>query len=746
MNNNGNNETKDTAGKTSEKTMAELVEAARRKLAEEQKTAEQPASQTDDEKQPAAEQPAEQSAAQPEGEEKPAEQPVAEQPAAEQPAAEQPAEEEEPENAGKVRGFLQKSKKPTRRDGAAPATLREQEEGIRGHSMRRYYGAMQSRKRRPKNSGFLKKMLIYAAIFCLLAVLCTVAAWRLVKTGNRNTAEQQIRTLVQTGTAEDWQQYLRANYTAYAPAYSRASDVAYKVLSPAFSVGKVTYYADTVDGHSVYALFSDGRHFADVTFRPDDGFLSRNETVEKVAFDLSFFETVHFPAVSVYVPQGAALTVNGVAVGEDSPAVQVSSAVYPGVSPGERVGTVLSTRYDFDCLYYVPELTATLDGQALELHADEQSGTYWFAYPETLTHSITVTVPAEVDAYVGESLLSETWAKKELIDGELGSLDDGGTGTLPKLAVWTVDGLFGETDVRAEMDGTALSLLSSENHAYVFDTPAECTYTLTLLYPAGCTVKVNGKDLPASAVTENAKVEDFAAGGTALGAFDLRGVASAAGTAPAFVKTTLTGYLAKPIAEVTSGGVLLTPVTEISDRYRVRIEYDIASSAVAAPEASGSALAFFGQYADCICDGGTEDNPANRQRLDRNHDSLMAMAVDGTGAYFRLMDAYMDIRTVHGYVSHTLLDTAVTEVYAYSSDCLVMTLSGKALCSDAPLPDPAQEEEEWEEDEADDEPEEDAAPGTTEEILPDAELALKMQVLCVKDAAGWHVYDYRVLK
>ena len=639
----------------------------------------------------------------------------------------------------KVRRFVRESEKKALPGEEKPATPREQEDGIRGHSMNRYYKKMQSRKRRPKSSGFVRGLIVFAAVFLVIGILCTVAGWLLTKSGNRSTAETQMRQLVAENDADGWKQFLRAQYPASVPAYARGTDVAYKVLSPAFCVGKVTYFADVRGGNSVYALYSDGKHFADVYFAKTAGLLSRNETIQRVAFDYSYFDGLSFADVTVYVPTGATLTINGEKIGAEIPVAERSSAVYPGVSRGERKGTVVCDTYVFDCLYYVPELSAALNGQELELHRDDESHTYWFAYPAEMTHSITVTVPAEVDAYVGDALLTEDWAARELIDGELGSLDDGGTGTLPKLAVWTVDGLFGETDVRAEMDGTALTLLSENGHNYVFDTPAACTYTVTMLYPQGCTVKLNGRDLPQNSTVVPASVRDFAGGSTAFGSFDLTYVDTEKGTAPHFAKAVATGFLARPNVEVYSGSVLLAPAGELSERYRVRVEYDISSSAVlpADAEAASSAVAFFRQYVRYLCDGGTEEKPANRQRMDENHEALIAQTKDASASYFKLMDAYLAMRTAHPYAAHALAEPEITDVFAYTDSAVCLTLSSRVSCFEAlPAPEPA--EEEAEEEEEQEEPEEEAVPAQ-----PDSEMTAAMDVLLVRSADGWHVWDYR---
>lgn len=63
------------------------------------------------------------------------------------------------------------------------------------------------------------------------------------------------------------------------------------------------------------------------------------------------------------------------------------------------------------------------------------------------------------------------------------------------LDVWSFNGLFFEPEITAEYAGQPLTVLSSDNGKYIFNTPDECRFALTVIVPQGAEVTVNGKKL-----------------------------------------------------------------------------------------------------------------------------------------------------------------------------------------------------------------------------------------------------------
>jgi hypothetical protein len=344
------------------------------------------------------------------------------------------------------------------------------------------------RRRHPKAHGLLKGLLTYFSAALLVIGILVVVFWRFAEIGEASRAELFVDNYIAENDLGAWQQQLRLNLPNTYPDYEDASRLAYEVLSPALKLGKITHMRRIVpsaEGYPVFELFSDGRHFASLVIKDtSEGIFSMGIwEIERIEFDISYFDNVDFPEYRIILPAGAALTVNGVAISPERK--QAKSVPYPALSVVEKGNAVAPCDlYVFKDVYFLPELGATLDGKQLEL-AEGEGNEFFFYYPTDAVHTVSVIVPVGVDAYVSGILLTEEWAERSEIDGELGDLDDGGTGTLPRLSVWTVEKVFGEVEVEARIGEKSLDLISGENGTYKFETPEECKYTLTVILPAG---------------------------------------------------------------------------------------------------------------------------------------------------------------------------------------------------------------------------------------------------------------------
>lgn len=530
------------------------------------------------------------------------------------------------------------------------------------------------RRRHPKAHGLLKGLIAYFSAAVLIIGILVVVAWRFAEIREASRAEQYIESYIAEKDIEGWRQQLRLNLPNTYPDYEDASKLAYDILSPALELGEITYLrkmTPSAEGYPVYELFSDGIPFASLIMRDTSiGLFSMGQwEVVRIEFDIGYFDNVDFPEYRIILPEGAELTVNGIAI--DPSMKEKYSVAYPAVSVAEEAHDVAPCDiYIFNDVYFLPELSATLAGESLEI-AQIGEGEFFFYYPESATHSISVTVPVGVDAYVSGILLTEKWASRTEIDGELGALDDGGTETLPRLSVWTVDNLFGEVEVDAKIGETDVALLSSEGGDYKFDTPAECKYTLTVLLPAGGELFVNGKAIEADKKAEGgASAEDIAYGFTALGRYEVSELGVIEGAVPYFDKYVLTGYLAEPNVTAKLGDVELQSAGKRVEGYAVRCDFDFSAGDVFDAERIAAAEKFAESYLAYICGGGAWQDPSNEKAFKANYDAIKAQMIEGTAGYVGVMESYREVNLMPKYDSFTVDSKTVTDLVAYTEKSL----------------------------------------------------------------------------
>lgn len=530
------------------------------------------------------------------------------------------------------------------------------------------------RRRHPKSHGLLKGLLTYFSAAILVIGILVVVSWRFSEIREGSRAELFVDDLIAECDLSDWQQHLRLNLPNTYPDYEDASKLAYDVLSPALELGKITYLRRTypsAEGHPIFELFSDGEHFASLVIKDTSiGLFSMGEwEIERIEFDFRYFDNVDFPEYRIILPAGAELTVNGVAI--DPAHKEKYSVAYPALSVVEQGHAVAPCDlYIFNDIYFLPELGASLDGVSLEL-AEREDNEFFFYYPEDATRVVNVIVPVGVDAYVSGILLTEEWARRSEIDGELGQLDDGGTGTLPRLSVWTVENIFGDVEVEAKIGEKQVELLSNDNGTYKFATPDECKYTLTVILPAGAELFVNGKAIASDKKEAGgASAEDIAYGFTALGKYEVSELGVIEGGVPNFDKYILSGYLAEPNITAKMGDVELPLAGKSLDGYSLRAEFDFSAGDTFDAERIAAAEKFAEAYIAYICGGGAWNDPANEKAFNDNYNALKAQMIEGTAGYVGVMESYREVNLMPKYDSFKVDSKDVTNLVAYTEKSL----------------------------------------------------------------------------
>ena len=532
--------------------------------------------------------------------------------------------------------------------------------------------AGKERRRHPKANALLKGLIAYFSAAVLIIGIFTVVMWRIFEIREAARADLFVENYIAEKDIEGWRQQLRLNLPNTYPEYEDASKLAYDVLSPVFELGEITYLrriTPSADGGTVYELFSDGVHFAALVLSDNSvGLFSTGEwQALRVEFDITYFDSVEFPEYRIILPAGASLKVNGADI--EASMKEKRGCAYPALSVAEAGHDVAPCDvYVFNDVYFTPELSAMLEGEELTCEQIGE-GEYFFYYPESAMHSIRVTVPVGVDAYVSGIKLTEEWASREEIDGELGALDDGGTGTLPRLSVWTIDKLFGEVEVEAKIGENPVALLSSDGGNYKFDTPSECKYTMTVILPMGAELLVNGKAIAADQKSA-ATAEDIAYGFTALGRYEVSELGVIEGAVPNFDKYVLTGYLAEPNVTAKMDGKELPLAGKSVEGYAVRCDFDYSAGDTFDAERIATAEKFAESYIAYLCGGGAWKNVENEKTFNDNYNALKAQMIEGTAGYIGVMESYRDVNLMPKYDSFTLDSKTATDLVAYTDKSL----------------------------------------------------------------------------
>ncbi len=564
-----------------------------------------------------------------------------------------------------------------------PAELKKHEKEINGRTPERTVKpapqtgktATGLRRRHPKHGRFKLAMLVYCLCALLVIGIGACVGISYIDARDAASADNYMHTLTGEKDGAAWKDFLLEYFPQSYPSYENGEKLATEVLAPRFEVGTVTYMRYASHGKSaIYELFSDGAAFATV-YLSNDGenpFSLGEWRIETAEFKTDFFGDVEFRRVEITAPVGAVLTVNGVSgvVGSES----VSETGYPEITPAEAGGGVAPClKHVFSDVYYVPEISATLDGEELELcSASDGSDVYYFRYPNAAMHTLILTAPEGISITVGGAALSDAWARRTQTEGDLGELDDGGSGERPMLNVWTIDGIFGTPEVKGTVAGKNVSYTCPSDLTYVFETPAECKYSITILAPVGSVLTVNGRNMPETAKCEGgASAADLAAGLTILGSYSVAEFDTMPEIMPRFDKYTITGYLVMPRIEATLDGEVLESAGITVSEYYVLWEFDYPASDDATDKTHVDAAEDFARkYIEYVCEGGAFHDPDHAERFNKNYEELMSLMLEGTAGCKAVMQSYSTVYKMAAASSFTVDSVSSGDYIEYSSGCV----------------------------------------------------------------------------
>lgn len=178
--------------------------------------------------------------------------------------------------------------------------------------------------------------------------------------------------------------------------------------------------------------------------------------------------------LSITVPEGTALTLNGKTVGEsyiaerdipcpDMTDLELRFAVHPTL-----------VRYEIDGIYEAVELTASREGGLCELYAD---GTQWsYTLPEGGQYAFCVKAPSEAVITVNGTVLEERDVTATSIYPTRLDLPEALQSSLPGYRIYTAGGLYTKPEISAVLpDGTALVPEVGEDGSIAYTSPPSDT-------------------------------------------------------------------------------------------------------------------------------------------------------------------------------------------------------------------------------------------------------------------------------
>ena len=344
-------------------------------------------------------------------------------------------------------------------------------------------------KEKKKLSLFTKALLIYVGVLffagiCLLGVCYQVLS---------QYEDSQPKHVIED-VCEDVLPYLKdalaEKYKGTLSEYEEWDKVFSEVFAPAFD-GEYTYKKAVKEYTAENPVFSIGTDsdVANITLAKSSetssfGFAVWEISRVDIIADLTGVSTI---STVIEVPTGAQVTVNG----KTLTAQPENTVQYP--FPSQYEGNAQLPEYSVyrvEGLYSEPQVAALLDGNTLP--KKDHDAKIAFDYPDSMRHTLTVTVPYYSMVKVGGVALTES----NIQDGKVafGSASRYDNAHYIK---YSVSGLVSKPTVEAfsedgkKMDG----VVESESYAYTLSYTEADAHTVKVLFPsADTTLSINGVD------------------------------------------------------------------------------------------------------------------------------------------------------------------------------------------------------------------------------------------------------------
>ena len=341
-----------------------------------------------------------------------------------------------------------------------------------------------------KGNAFLRGISIYVSVFSVIAITVLAVLWCFMAAYEKSLPENVLSqytsdggTLLlkeaasESGENTDRLEHLFSTKLDGKNITCRKKTGEYSVAAP------------------VYSICADGEPFFTIELEKGNsvGFGMNEWTVKSLKADDAYFLTeVH--TLSIIAPSDATVKVNGQQL-EIKYAVRTNVS-YNEINPYELSNTELvCTKYAVAELYTPPTVEVEYEGAALEPSAKSD---YSYVFIPGATKSVTVKAPSNANVALNGYLLTEDYIVDSKQYSDVKDEEKHITG-LPCEVTYRVDGLFGDAEVKADLEGTVLEL-TGDNNYYSFAYPDGAKYSISVRVPKGAELYIGEQKVDESRI------------------------------------------------------------------------------------------------------------------------------------------------------------------------------------------------------------------------------------------------------
>lgn len=315
-------------------------------------------------------------------------------------------------------------------------------------------------------------------ILCLLVFVALVgggAAWMYFSPGGALSPappEDAVQELLDTTDTAAWRQTYISLCAPETGAFESSEEVAGRLFDTAVQGKKLSFRVDSENSSRsapAYILSAGSADLLRLTASYDKAGQSWKISEEPLG-------ALHAEArdITVTVPEGTMVSVNGIAVGEEY--ITDSNVSYTGITELETQFDTCPHRvtYTVPGMYEAVQVSAERDGGVLLLYSD---GTRFdYTVPDAGAHAFRVTAPQEAAVTAGGYLLGDAQVVSFAPLSTHVDVPDELSGALPVYAVYAVGGLYAVPELSAALpDGTELVQTADAEGFPTFELPGNET-------------------------------------------------------------------------------------------------------------------------------------------------------------------------------------------------------------------------------------------------------------------------------
>lgn len=482
-----------------------------------------------------------------------------------------------------------------------------------------------------------------------LAGLSTVFVWgvnQLVDIYDMSAPEKVVDSYVEQLSGaqlfNDIAQRIKTTKTEFETEIS-ATENALKSLS--FEADKKYFLVSESDTGMLYDVFSGSTRLYSLA-------LGKRSELELLKIRINFWEVRNVEFIdsciasaaktyTVSAPIDAEVRINGVKVSHSYVTNDNYRFFIGSVWENTIPDIARCVQYTVEGLYGVPTVTATLDGEELEVYVDGDGVSFHAKYPSKWVKDYTISVPSGAAVHVNGVLATKIHSNGK---GEDTIFDSGENA---KTDVYVIEGLFEVPTVTASFGTVSLGEPVVDGESFTFGYIEEMYRTSYITVPKGAAVKINGILLNAenssSTPVPFSELMNYAITLNNYMPAELRATTSV--SMPEFVRYTVIELYVEPEIKVTLYDIECKEFFKEHGEWGGSHMYDFPVGVTSEP-ISKFAEKFARQYVKYCTEGcyGVNDDIELRKNLYQNWVSYLSYIVPDSLCYDKALESYTDIR------------------------------------------------------------------------------------------------------